>query len=1012
MRTDTLTRKFQMHFYCELRHRRSRTPVDKLIAGMPLTRIGLCFCLLCLSIGVLFGEEINPPAVSEKGPEVAASVHGVSDRKRPLVTGNGDLGVVWMGGPGKFNLGLGKNDFWGVVRGSICTVGNQSISCSDMKFASAQMEQNVGPATITGKFEERKKGTGLSLESWVAYPENVVVTRLENNGTKPLSFETEIADGYGGGLPTLVGSSSDSTWLQVSPDTVPFEVGNRICKLPGPNRTTIKAMKPFVGRIAGLTLAELGSEKPYLPWEPEARYVENIGRLTFHREDSHGISVELNGDADHRLVMSSGCVPQKGFTLSVWVNATKILDDGTIFSAIAVESPKSYPFLKGMLLHVVGGKLETRLNFTTIIDPQPLPLHRWVEVRVVYEIENLALYVDGKKVASAGFPEAPDQNGWDKTALHLGDPKLPFQGCAPLGVLRQRVLAAGVQASGRVLRFTVAPRAHALVLLAVVSDRNAKDYLKQGEDLLALDEAGIATLREKHLAWWNSFWGKSFVRIPDKKIEDNWYGSLYLLACCSRPDTPPPGLWHTFVTRMGASWDGDYTLNYNYQAPFWAAYVSNHFELADSYETVLLDHMERGRSIAKNAWRISPVAQPRSLEAALALRSQVKPDPNTADYRGIYLYTHLIPMPGWSDDYGTFWNQKSNALFCTVNMIQRWRLSRDLDYARKVYPFLLATAEFWDHYLVLQNGRYVSLNDALAENSGDNTNPATTLSFLRLLYPDLIEISTRLNVDQDRRAKWREILVKLSPLMIVPASSVRELQKLGPEAVKDRIVIRDCEVGPGFPTSPFLLYKDRQKRDTSAGMNCTQVIFPGWSIGMESSPQERKAALDTVTLAAQWYDNNNDCTFYPCAAAVGYDPKEILENLDALIDTAQEPNFMFKTHGGGTEDDAIVPCCLAYMFLQSYQENIHLFPNWPMDQDASFGNLNVCGGFLIGSAVKQGRIPYVQVVSQAGEECRLVNPWPGHSVSLQGEDQQRTLQGNVLKFPTRKGQSYILRSGA
>ncbi len=97
-------------------------------------------------------------------------------------------------------------------------------------------------------------------------------------------------------------------------------------------------------------------------------------------------------------------------------------------------------------------------------------------------------------------------------------------------------------------------------------------------------------------------------------------------------------------------------------------------------------------------------------------------------------------------------------------MIQRWRLTRDLDYARKVYPFLLATAEFWDHYLVLQDGHYVSLKDALAENSGDNTNPATTLSFLRLLYPGLIEISTRLNLDQDRQAKWREILEKAQPV--------------------------------------------------------------------------------------------------------------------------------------------------------------------------------------------------------------------------------------------------------
>jgi hypothetical protein len=192
-------------------------------------------------------------------------------------------------------------------------------------------------------------------------------------------------------------------------------------------------------------------------------------------------------------------------------------------------------------------------------------------------------------------------------------------------------------------------------------------------------------------------------------------------------------------------------------------------------------------------------------------------------------------------------------------------------------------------------------------------------------------------------------------------------------------------------------------------MNSTQTIFPGWSFGMESSPADRKAALDTVTLAAEWYDNNNDCTFYPCAAATGYNPKEILENLDGLIDTAMEPNFLFQTHGGCTEDDAIVPCCLAYMFLQSHQQNIHLFPNWPMDQDATFGNFNACGGFLISSAVKGGKIPYVQITSQAGEECRLVNPWPGHAVTLKvnGEN-PRTLQGELLKFPTEKGKTYLL----
>jgi len=978
-----------------------------------ILHLGIFCSLLWANFTLLSAEEITIPKASVKGPELADKVHGVSDRKGRLVTGNGDLGVVLTGGRGNLNLGLGKNDFWGVVRGGVSTAGAQIISSPELRFADFQMEQNVGPASLTGKFIEQKNGWGLSTESWVAYPENIVVTRLENTGTKPLTFQSQLTDGYAGGLPTLTGNTEDSSWLEVSPDNVPFEVGGRIIKsmvkIIGPTRAPVKTPKPFVGRIADVTLTALGSKTPYLSWEPQATFVENVGNLAFHHGDEHGTSVELTGEGESRLVMSSGCVPQKGFTLSAWVNASKNLEDGTIFSAIAMETPKSFPFMKGLLLHVTDGKLEARLDFTAIADPHPLPLNQWVEVKVVYDVESLSLYVGGKKVASAVFPKDPELKAWDKTAYHTGDPDLPFQGCSPLGVLRQRILGANVKANGRTLSFTLEPGAHAFVLLAVATDRNAKDYKKQAETWLAMNEQDISKLREKHIGWWRDFWGKSFVEIPDKKIQDNWYGSLYLLACCSRADILPPGLWHNFVTRPGASWNGDYTLNYNYQAPFWAGYVCNHFELTDNYEPVLLDHIDRGRAIARNAWRLDPNALPRTLEATLALRTKVKPEPNPEDYRGIYLYAHLSPLPGWSADYGTFWGQKTDALFSAVNMIQRWRLTRDLDYARKVYPFLVATAEFWDHYLVLRNGHYVSLKDAVSEGSGDNVNPATTLSFLKLFYPSLIEISTKLNLDGDRRAKWQEILGKLGPFTIIPASNAEELQKLGNEVIKDRIVIRDCEEGRSFPRSPFLVYKDRKVRPTSGGMNCTQAIFPGWSFGIESSPEERKAALDTVTLAAEWYDINNDCTFYPSAAAIGYDPKEILENLRGLIDTYQEPNFMIHTPGGGTEDDSITPCCLAYMFLQSHQQNIHLFPNWPMDQDATFGNFNACGGFLISSAVQGGKISYVQITSQAGEECRMVNPWPGHAVTMKVDGENpRTLQGKLLKFPTEKGRAYQL----
>jgi hypothetical protein len=543
--------------------------------------------------------------------------------------------------------------------------------------------------------------------------------------------------------------------------------------------------------------------------------------------------------------------------------------------------------------------------------------------------------------------------------------------------------------------------------VSLLSDRNATSFRKTAAGLVNSDDAELQALRQQHDLWWRQFWGKSFVEFPNRRVLENWYGSLYALACSSRGDCPPPGLWYNFTQGMTARWDGDYTINYNYQAPFWAAYATDHFELADNYEPLLLDHLSRGYSIANNAWRISPTRQPDSLEKYIAQRAAVPPNPNPSSYKGIYLYSHLIPVPGWSNDYGTFWGQKSGALFCAVNIVQRWRLTHDPEYARKAYPFLKATAEFWDDYLVLKDGCYFALNDAVCENSGNNTNPATTISFLKLLYSNLIEISKRLNIDQDRVAKWQDILEKLSPFTYVPADSVPELNKLPPELLKGRMVIRDCEGdGPAFPKSAYLQYHDKKIRGSSAGMSAVQTIFPGWSFGLESPDKEHAAALNTVDFAAQWFDYNNNCNSYAAAAAIGVDPHLILANLTDLVSTYEDPDFTINTPGGGTENVAISTAALHNMFLQSYQENIHIFPNWPREMDAAFGDLPACGGFLISSRQVNGRVAYVKIVSNAGEICHLVNPWPESEVEKSGGD---LLKGKILTIPTKPGETIILK---
>ncbi len=62
-----------------------------------------------------------------------------------------------------------------------------------------------------------------------------------------------------------------------------------------------------------------------------------------------------------------------------------------------------------------------------------------------------------------------------------------------------------------------------------------------------------------------------------------------------------------------------------------------------------------------------------------------------------------------------FLGQKSNAIFAGMNMILRYHYTYDQDYIRKVYPYLIAVAEFWEDYLTYEDGRYVIYNDSFHE---------------------------------------------------------------------------------------------------------------------------------------------------------------------------------------------------------------------------------------------------------------------------------------------------------
>src|SRR5262249_33914099 len=110
-------------------------------------------------------------------------------------------------------------------------------------------------------------------------------------------------------------------------------------------------------------------------------------------------------------------------------------------------------------------------------------------------------------------------------------------------------------------------------------------------------------------------------------------------------------------------------------------------------------------------------------------------------------------------------------------------------------------------------------------------------------------------------------------------------------------------------------------------------------------------------------------TCFPGAVRVGYDPGVILRQLKDRISLTSLPNGWITQAGGGIETLAAVPLTINEMLLQSYEGILRVFPCWERSRDASFEQLRAYGAFLVSSRIKDGRVQFVQLLSEKGRPC-------------------------------------------
>jgi len=497
--------------------------------------------------------------------------------------------------------------------------------------------------------------------------------------------------------------------------------------------------------------------------------------------------------------------------------------------------------------------------------------------------------------------------------------------------------------------FNIAPGASARMLLTILSDLDSPDAPEEAHRLCIASRTQWQALKTAHREWWHNYWMRSAVRTGSDILDGYYYSSLYIIASAVRAGKVPPGLFGPWITTNEPKWTGSYTLNYNYESPFYCLYTSNRQYLAESYIEPLLDIIPIGQMYAREKF----------------------------DRPGIALPVEIGPWGMICTSI--FHSQKTNAAYCCTNIFMHYFSTRDKEWGKRAYAFVREVADFWEADLVWEAdlNRYSVVRDSAHEVyicKGGEKNNTHALGLLRMLFRDIVRMSEELGIDADRRDKWAHIYEHLAQF-------------------------------PTFEREGKTVFRYNEDNYAWRNSNGTPVkfIYPCGCLGLESDPQMLQIARDTLAQKENLFNNGNAfCEYTVMCARVGRDPKLLYSKLIETCNSRGMHNKYIFHGGGGIEDCSGVTSGINEMMMQSHEDIIRIFPVWDMATDAAFSNLRAYGAFTVSASLTGGVVDFVQVESEKGRELTIDIPWDAANLTVNGDPPQR-VEGKRVKVKTNIG---------
>jgi hypothetical protein len=513
-------------------------------------------------------------------------------------------------------------------------------------------------------------------------------------------------------------------------------------------------------------------------------------------------------------------------------------------------------------------------------------------------------------------------------------------------------------------------------------------------ELEAAEAEGFKTMQAETAAWWHDFWARGFVYMhsPDGQadfVEQNYTYFLYLMGASSRGKYPPRFggmLWYTNgdMRRWGSQyWWANTSAYYSNLMP------ANRLELMDPMFSMFSGMADSCAMAARQQWGSKGIWIP---EITFFNGLDNLPDDIAAELQDLYLvrkpYEERSARFQWfaetKNRHNSRWNfqadgkwdhghlvvpTKGQGIFghCThilgagtriANLYwQRYQYTMDKDWLRdRAYPMIKGSAEFYRNFPNLKkgdDGKYHIHHVNNGEGSWNSSDTSYEVSCMHTIFPLAIRASEILGVDAEMRPLWQEIKANL---VVIPGGG---------------------------------------RRGGGGGGGAYGAFVYGGEGGIEPIGPEPE-------LKRRFLGFNRLASFIDSAGIGG---AQIFRNRLRL---REGPGAIDAEHIGGLTSGIHSTMLSSTPELQEGEPVLKVLNDWPRDWDAAFALL-ARGAFVVSSAQQAGKIPWVEIRSQAGNPCRLTNPWKDTDVTLYRDGKKaEDLSGETLMFPTKKGETIVV----